>query len=79
MQNDQNIIKMYTKQFGQPTNTLELIHEINLSSNEEESGLHIFKIHAGQLYLKNQEKHIYVISLDPEGGYKTVWKYDGLA
>lgn len=52
-QSDDNIIRMYTKQFGLYSYTIERIKEISLGVSEEEIGMKIFKFHAGQLYLKN--------------------------
>lgn len=53
-QSDDNVIRMYTKQFGQYSYTIERIKEISLGASEEENGMKIFKFHAGQLYLKNE-------------------------
>ena len=38
---------------------------MNLGNSEDEGGMKIFKFHAGQLFLKNdQEQRIIVLSLD---------------
>lgn len=56
---------------------------MNLGNSEDENGLKIFKFHAGQLFLKNdQEQRIIVISLDQgeeaaEIKQEILWSYEG--
>jgi hypothetical protein len=56
VQHTNNTVKMYAKLFGAVKYCLKLVKEITLGNSEDESGMKIFKFHAGQLFLKNPQE-----------------------